>query len=304
MKRFALLAIGVALLAYAFFSIEAQGELAALELERGWTMRASEHGRGLGGTQRLLFSRDGLIRTATWSHHEQGIDFLTRETVNAEQYAWGRAVTTPLKIEAVTCRIAEDVYVGGIDPLTGEVVLARWSYSSPQGALASSHPRYPGTVGQPLTLFDTTVEVVGNTFIPPAERDLPQPTKQTLYRGNDILGIRFMEPDPEGRFLIVQDSVHGELYQFVPGQPPVKILDKAIYPELDYLDLSLCRQQGTSNRIYCLEGWPDRFGEAIVLLDSNNDGVFDPPLILTMGEFFSEYPDRIEEPTAPWITLK
>ena len=244
----------------------------------------------------------GLSKIATYDYHEAGIDFYTREVVQSGTYTWQKSVTTPLLVECISSRIAEEAFVAGLDPLTNEIVIERWSYSPPTGSLASSHSISPSAQGQSIDLLDTDISIVGGTFIPPSQRTLPQPSKQTIYRGGDFSGIHSMSVDPEGRFLLLQDSSSFEVYQLFPGNPPVAIVSQDDYPEIDgTYQLQAPYQLGTLDRVYIVGGWPQFGGtQKIVFHDPDNDGTFDPPINLTHKEFYEAYPGEGTAPANPW----
>lgn len=251
--------------------------------------------------RKSIFSKGGLDRFATYSYHEPGIDFYTREEVPSGRYSWEKSVTTPFLVEAVSCRKAEEMFVAGRDEMTGEIVIERWSYLAPTGSLASVHASYQGTLGQSRPLLATTVEVIGGTFIPPKDRNIPQPVKQTVYRGSDFSGVKSMCADPEGRFLLVQDSASFDVYQLVPGTPPVAIVESSDFPELNAsFFLGPPFQLGTMERVFTLQGMPGFGADVFVFHDSDNDGNLEPPVLLTLLEFWTNYPDSIRNPANPW----
>ena len=162
-----------------------------------------------------------------------------------------------------------DVFACGGIAANGDIVLERWKLNR------NGVPELePALYGEPLSL-------------PPSVGF----RKKEIYRGPLGTDIYSVDLDPQYRYMIALVGTNGShvLYQFDIQQvgPPVVLLDSSTVPEIDQMFYAETMDHYQLGRTCVLrEGLGGQ--NKIVLVDSNNDGVFDgAPLVGDRGYFAS-----------------
>lgn len=143
--------------------------------------------------------------------------------------------------------------IGGIDHSTGDTVIERWKLVSKVGVPGSPHTK---------------------TFL-----------RMQVYRGNVGQSPVALGVDPDKRFLLyLCDTPTGrQLYQ-IPMQAnaaPVLLYDSIAQPVLSQAWMLNPLEHASLGRIWLVSGMTsDYIGDTMVLVDSANDGAFDPPPIV------------------------
>lgn len=171
-----------------------------------------------------------------------------------------------------------ELYVAGVYE-NGDAVVEKWTFTYP-----------PSTVGSPRP--DSQV---GVRYVPLDQRPLPTMTPVELYRGTAIGRIRTLEPDPEGRFLLLLSREKPTLYRirFLGSavSPPTVELSQATMPYLascGVVDVSQHESEGRQYHVYPGHRWHPDLSTArstIVLRDRDNDGIFDPPELVSSQQW-------------------
>jgi len=232
---------------------------------------------------------DSFQRQFIHSYREHGVDVFTKEFSDGVWYTWQKSFSTSFGIEMIRGRDSENYVIGGTDELTNETVIEGWRFTTPSGGLVAKRiPETSGPIGTPIPLTTPDLDLVGGLFIQPSERVLSSPPqKSVLYRGAGIHIGTFLV-DPEGRFLIVQDSVTGGIYQLV-NQQLVLLVDPQEYPNLLKFKSIDFYQYSNHDRILAVRtgGHPHKM---IAIYDSENDGNFETISEMAIDEFNDTFP--------------
>jgi len=178
------------------------------------------------------------------------------DTLNALSGVWTKtSYTSNVTFDPFVCASAGRDYFafGGIDHSTNDIVIERWKLS-PKIAI-------PGT--PPTKVFVRT-----------------QIYRANLGESPVALGI-----DPDKRFLLllIDQPATRQLYQ-MPMQAsatPTLLYDAASQPVLSQAWALNPLQHAVLGRIWLVTGMTDTFnGETMILVDTNNDGLFEAPPIV------------------------
>lgn len=163
-----------------------------------------------------------------------------------------------------------ELFVAGVYD-AGDAVVEKWTFTYPDPAVGS----------KPVD------SRMGRAYAPLADRPLPTMTPERLYRGTAIGRIRTLEPDPEGRFVLLLTRENPTLYRigFLGGavRPPTPELSQATMPYLASCGVVSVSQHATEGRhynVYPGNRWHADLSTSpstIILRDPDNDGVFGPP---------------------------
>lgn len=125
---------------------------------------------------------------------------------------------------------------------------------------------------------------------------LPRLGRTELFRGSDLGMIRCVEPDPDGRFLLLLTYETPALYRLDLADGTVSLeLQQSQVPVLSEMKHIYFHQHLFQGRMATLgknrrsDGVVVAPRNYIVLIDSDNDGVFAPPAVFTLEEWESAY---------------
>lgn len=250
----------------------------------------------LKGSAHVLFGHQPeLVRIAVWSPGESGLDIVTRESGGGKLFQWQRGVTVPFALQDVSCRHAEELYLAGKE-VGGDHVIVRLTSQPAEGAMTSSHPISQAGVGVESPLAATVVALNGSSFIPPSERPFPiPPSRKIVFRSSSFGGFRAVVPDPERRFLLIQEETTGNVFQLDTTGSISLVVSSSEFPVLLDGILQTPLQVRSEERVFLIgdpvmavhDGW-------VLLQDIENDGLFESAQFLTWEEkkeFFPTRPD-------------
>lgn len=182
-------------------------------------------------------------------------------------------ISTPYFVTDVRwrCEGADEIknlYVAGVYE-SGDSVIERWVFTYP-----------------------SAVDSAGN-YVPLDERPFPMIAKRRIYQGDALGRVRSLGPDPLGRFVLFLTYDDPKLYRIdaVPGNPVSVALDTATEPYLANVGVITIARHATEGphvRLGVGTRWEVDLKQprkVIVLRDGDDDGVFDPPELLTMEQW-------------------
>lgn len=234
----------------------------------------------------------GLIRTWEIDIGRTLITFRSYETqaTGAVQVV-SQEITTSFRIKDVAPRAGDHVFVGG-EPSRGGFLIESWTFPGVTGAPTASTAVSGTAIGVSAPPATPQVSVSGGGPVLPVElRSVPPQPRRSVVVEDLTTGYRAIGADPEGRFvLLVTDE--GELRQYdlgvAPGElsDPVVLADTTTLPSLRSVSGLMHRyQQATFGRLWIARWFDARYPdgypialdqwETMVLLDSDNDGIFE-----------------------------
>lgn len=260
-------------------------------------LSGSLHRRGLGGSTRPAFNSDGLIRSVVWSLGEPGMDINSYEKnpSTGQLETWHLACRTAYDIRTSVSRHANELWVAGYQAATDAYIIERWRINADPGAYYSIKPAASSGIGTPIPLSTGSVAIKGGTYISVTPRtNSTQPNRSVQYMGLhfNVSGIRDIEVDPEGRFLLVMTKSPRNIYQIpLDGSSNATLLvTEALHPVLADAQVLQSYQNGTSGRAF-VAGKHTFTGDAwLVIKDVHNDGIFDTFTTMTKSAYDSSFP--------------
>ncbi len=235
-----------------------------------------------------------LIESPAFTQSLEGLGskvvrFITEETSpQGSTSSRSIEISSSFTVLRVKARSAVDwLVLGGFDD--GSQVLERWLVTAPSGAIQAERPVSSAPIGTSVPgLIPTTLQVQGGTYIPPEERTPQEPAQRVrvhaLAEGTRVLGF---DVDPDGRFALHVTPEPAGLYQvaMLGDAEPVLLFDRTQIPKLAKTKNVQAWQHATYGRVYTLNFAPDRTLARTLLVDANNDGVFEQIVTLTKAEF-------------------
>lgn len=246
----------------------------------------------------LCFSSPTLSRYWTVAADRKSLRISTYELFpQGEVGVFHQDVSTTLSIRDVASRGGDELFVGG-NPLRGGFVLERWRLPEvrgsttamlvPSGAVPGGIPVTPG-MGVPTQPWGGQVYIPGGVSQTPIVQRIALPPVQRSEFAEDVSALyRGIGADPEGRFVLVLTDA-GELRQYSPSvtlNDYVVLQDATTMPQLMHVEGLFHRVQHTAlGRVWFLT-WhdarypdgtliPSSLYETIVIVDGDNDGVFE-----------------------------
>lgn len=203
------------------------------------------------------------------------------------------------KIDRVVTRISNELYLSGV-ARNGDLVIEQWIVTPQTGAVLPVRPAAETGIGVPFSTPPLTTQIQGDgAFIPPPQRqDRSVTVKTELYRGSELGEIVSMAVDPDGRFLLVLTSgSHGlvqfDLHDSTPTGPAYQtICSPSTLPEIQQVKsiYPAAHENGIRMFIMAPRYMDGVIPKNVVLLDDDNDGVFDGDYELTPPEFKQLFP--------------
>lgn len=223
---------------------------------------------------RPVFHSDSLHQSVRYSPGQRRVQILRSER-NPETEQWEPSVQdlrTTFDVTAVDGRTADDLFVAG-GTESGEVVIERWSLGPVAGAWSATLPNAGTALGTPVATSPLVERLVGGSYLSPEERPAaPALTRTELYRDPLPGGVRALQADPDGRYVLVLDGA-GVVHQLEarPGARPWPLcgaIDDAAWITVRHHELL--------GRVYHVETWaPWPWSRIAVFVDADNDGLLD-----------------------------
>jgi len=226
-------------------------------------------------------------------YHGNEAVLLTRERHNGVSYEWSQSFNVPFAIEHIVDQTSENYVIGGIDEETGETVIEEWRLNTPSGGYVGNRSPAVGIlpIGVPAPFTTLEVSIVDEVFIPPESRSLVEPLQRgELYRGKELVGLRRIVADPEGRYILAQDKATGSIYK-ICNQNLRLLAGVEDFPRLaDNNWLEDFLSYGNEDRVAIV--FLDSTDEESVLVmhDPDNDGLYEPPVLMTPEEAEAAFP--------------
>lgn len=268
----------------------------------GPAQRAGSRGHSAGGVVSVISSTSYSQQVQGWG--KQSIRMRTMElrpdTGANHWFAW-REFSMPYTHRVLRGRCADDLFVVG-EYDGGRTVLERWTFKPVQGSWTLQRPMQIAPLGQPVPpLLPPTLVAVGGTWIPPEHRSgEPTETRRLVDESLDGAPVRALEVDIDGRYVVYVGTDPAGLYRRMLTGPPTQsedlLHDETTIPKIgDLFLLSFQQHAGMGRVLVCKFG---SFGDSrvVLLIDDNNDGLFDPPVEITGLQYramFQEDPAAI-----------
>jgi hypothetical protein len=204
--------------------------------------------------------------------------------------------STPYKTRRLRGRYPDDILVVG-EYDGGRVVLERWLIAPVQGAWTIDRPSQPADLGVPVDpLVPPALVAVGGVWIAPEQRT-GQPRERRILVDDSLDGapVRSLEVDPDGRFVVyVGTSPPGLYRRLLSGgatQPEELLHGEATIPEVGQIRHLHFKQHAAYGRVLVCEYGAYDYDRITILVDVDNDGLFDPPLELGNNAYVSQFED-------------
>lgn len=222
--------------------------------------------QGNNGTS-LAFKSDVKSCTIWWSARGMytRIKRNERETPSSTWYSQTQELSASFHIIDSRTRHDQELYVAGLYT-TGESTIEQWTFTHP--------PKYSAA----------------GAYIPISQRRLPTVRRSVLYRGTSLGAIRSLEPDPQGRFLMILSHSPRALYKMSLQSPfPTETLHTtASLPALSSIvtvHYAVHLVEGIKFVLtkklrwqHSADGPFDTNQFVVFLNDPNDDGIFDAPI--------------------------
>lgn len=200
-------------------------------------------------------------------------------------------------ITRVRARIAGDLFVLGEH--SGVTILERWKMSPPKGAYEAARPVAATAIGVPYPMDVPTVVTVvggGSWTLPNMRSKTGMGLKRSLLlQRTPANPIRVMEIDPDGRFVLFTDNAgfrQLDLSANAGTVPAIAIDWSTLSQAAQQISSLVVKQSSTQGRAFIgrVTGQPFSVDYALVLLDSDNDGVFESVQELTYEGLEMNFP--------------
>ena len=226
--------------------------------------------------------------------------FSERDPSTGGWYHSGVWFTTSYKLKYIAPQPNGDLFAIGINQ-GDQVVVERFDFGIGEGAYRVTLTEYSAnTIGQSLPMTELGLEIVGSGFKIPGKDRNPRwlsVVRTLIYIGNDLDGVLGGEADPEGRFVLVMDQ-EKDVYQIPTerGAFPSLVVNKSSTQAMPRANgmIGIFRHL-IHNRVYMMHT-ASRAKTRVMLIDANNDGVFESPIEYEPEyKHFSPTPQTFEE---------
>lgn len=229
-------------------------------------------------------------------------------------------LSTSFALSRIASRHADELYVAGLVPRTGDVVIERWTFPRQNGAYYTERESAPAALGPSVSesVLSLGVHETGQApegplqhpwtlpWIEPAGRPndgLVPPLRTELFRGTEVGEVADVAVDPEGRFLLLTGMGDAAVTLFLLADPPQvhPLYDDESLPGLApgaSVDVVEHENLGRTYRLTCSVAPGPADDTFLFLHDPNNDGLFDSEVALTRPQFeaSADY-----APLAKWV---
>ena len=186
----------------------------------------------------------------------------------------------------------------------GSTLLERWVLSPPKGGYNATRPVAPTAIGvaYPGDLPTTTVVQGNGNWIPPDERSVKTAgmKKHTILQRSPNNPIRTFEVDPDGRYVLFTDNAgirQLDLSAPAGAVPPVIFDWSLLDSRAQLIDRIIVKHSSLQGRVMIatVNSQPSHVDYRVVLVDANNDGVFEGVQEMTYAQF------RLAFPRSEWL---
>lgn len=204
-------------------------------------------------------------------------------------------------------RFADDFLVVG-EHEGGRTVLERWMITPVKGSWTIERPTQPADLGVPVqALVPPALVAAGGEWIAPEARSGRPVERRVLVDDNlDGAPLRALEFDPDGRYAVYVGTKPAGLYRRLlsgsPTQSEELLHSEASIPHVGEIRLLYFKQHAAYGRVLVCEYGAFDFARFTLLVDGDNDGIFDAPLEVGLKAYNATFegdpalvPDDFEE---------
>lgn len=247
---------------------------------------ASGEGRAFGGQGNgfTVMATNDFTFGLTRNGNKVVLDASERSPTDRQHHAWNATAATAYEVVSVCARHANEFYVYGIFP-SGDTVLERWDLQpAASGAYYTEKESSKTPVGTPTTANRLAIRYVP-PFVPPPLRPVPVLSRTRLSSPIASETVAEIEVDPDGRFIVFRLVDDGGLstlmqYDFATGNQVV-IASGPSEPYLSSATSMVFLDSTGIGRILLVDTVA---GNAVLFLDTQNDGVFEGKNYLAANE--------------------
>ncbi|MFN0244550.1 MAG: hypothetical protein ACKVWV_16805, partial [Planctomycetota bacterium] len=198
---------------------------------------------------------------------------------------------TPYQVIVVADRGPDEFYVAGRTD-ANEDILEQWILRTHDGAHFFHVEPASNGIGVPAAPLPGSSGGIagGGEYVPARARTIsPDVARLEIYRGKAFNSVWDLTADPEQRFVLVLGGSPRNLYRvpIAPSATPELLYTPAEESFLHLARRMHCKQHYTEGRVYIVRGETNMLGTFLhlMLIDADNDGVFDSTQTLTDAEY-------------------
>lgn len=209
---------------------------------------------------------------------------------------WG----TSYSVDRFAAVVAGDLFLVG-HPLDANrnpapsagVVIEKWKILPQPGTPYARRDPAVEPIGTPAGWGSTRVGIVGGSYLEPDSRVGLLTLRTVLYRGTGMGDVEAVVADPDGRFLLAVTRSPAELVQ-IDASGPLLLRTHTQLPLLTQVDRLGVWQHVSEGRFFVgTVGDGTIESQKIVLVDSDNDGVFESISTLTSQQWTAAGYDQL-----------
>lgn len=242
-----------------------------------------------GKSRRLLYNSEDLVQIARFDRGKKGLVFDSCEKLPGDGLpslaTTNHFATSYELVDVVHSGQANLFYVLGRGR-GGESIVERWEIAELEGGFFARRPASSQPVGVPLPGVALQTGIEGGVWQYPVDRSSAVTSERVeLYRGKDYVAILDLAADPDGRFVIalVYESSQDRTIVRIDADPqasstPVELIDAQAHGVGHVSAISL-KEASTGDRVLVLSALGPPEPVQAMMIDPENDGLFDPPQV-------------------------